>query len=574
MPFETTTLSDCIPASRTVPWAGLFVIISGVLSGCASPDAVSVALFRKDITLDDRSLIRSQDQSADDAPTRENHSGPVSADYGNLQSRFAGRSGRNEAELVLVDRETATGHSFLQPKGRLGRPVFLPEAHSHTDHRPGQEQSPANPALQVNVDKLPEATGRSPWPPVASGGWQSIAEGTPSWSGTDDDYSEPASPNSAQIAVPSENMFPETDSAPATSVDSVGSEGTQAIIEAEDAVRSEASPEATATADQESVPQQEPTMLDRLRRGLYPPRFEDNTDRLKKQFRRWPNPLGLLRDRDETAVPGEEVPLTAPDTGDMQTVDSSIEQPGVPRTAAASPTSPLDAVIAELEQELSEWPKSSSDMPERPNEWRRRQTDLRMLYLVAGRSAESVRVIEALPEEEQEFWQSLMLAINEYRVSGDDQSREAQLNQTIGHLRTATRKLQPLSTLEIRRLTFCDRIDGFGSVTEFPTADFDPGQRVLLYAEVQNFRTELTDAGSYRSEFTAVLEFRREGDDEVLDTFRLPQIQDECSVERSDYFQSFELTLPALAGKYQVRLSLKDQLSLRTAESQLEFHVR
>ena len=144
MPFETSTQSECIPASGTVPWAGLFVIISGLLSGCASPNAISAALFREEIAIGDRSLIRSQNQSAVDAPTRENDTGPVSADYGNLQSRFAGRSGHNDAELVLVDRETATGHSFLQPKGRLGRPVFLPETHSPTD-RPGQEKTAAYP---------------------------------------------------------------------------------------------------------------------------------------------------------------------------------------------------------------------------------------------------------------------------------------------------------------------------------------------------------------------------------------------------------------------------------------------
>ncbi len=569
MPSEATTVSDCIPASRSVRWTGLFLIVSGLLSGCATPDAVSAALFRSDIGLDDRSLIRSQDHSADDALLRENHSGPVSADYGHLQSRFAGRSGQVNGELVLVDRDTATGHSFLQPKGRLGRPVFLPETYSQPD-RPRQEQSPANPAPQVNNDPLPDAAGRSPWPPEASGGWQPITEGTPSWSDPDEEYSERAS----GVNPPLESPLAANASAPATAVDSVGAEGVQATSDAEDAARSESSPDARDMANPETVPQQEPTMLDRLRRGLYPPRFEDNTDRLKKQFRRWPDPLGLLRDRVEAVVPGEEIPLASPDSGEIQTAESIMEQPGALLAAAASPTSPLDAVIAELEQELSAWPKSASDIPERPHEWRRRQTDLRMLYLVAGRSAECVRVIEALPEEEQEFWQSLMLAINEYRVSGDEERREAQLNQTIGHLKTATRKLQPLSTLEIRRLTFCDRIDGFGSVTEFPTADFDPGQRVLLYAEVQNFRTELTDAGNYRSEFAAVLEFRREGDDEVLDKVQLPQIQDECSAERSDYFQSFELTLPALAGKYQVRLSLKDQLSLRKAESQLEFHVR
>ena len=66
----------------------------------------------------------------------------------------------------------------------------------------------------------------------------------------------------------------------------------------------------------------------------------------------------------------------------------------------------------------------------------------------------------------------------------------------------------------------------------------------------------------------------REGDDEIVDSIRIPQIEDLCDVERTDYFQSFELTLPALEGKYLMRIRLRDQLSLQTAESQLEFTVQ
>ena len=315
-------------------------------------------------------------------------------------------------------------------------------------------------------------------------------------------------------------------------------------------------------------------MLDRLRRGLTAPRFDDNTDKLKKQIRRWPDPFGLLRDREPTDVID---PLTVPSsTTDEPGSDvTAMAEPGVRQTSVPDPASPLDKVISDLEQELSNWPKSLTGKPERMADWRRRQTDLRMLYLLAGRSAESIRVIEALPPEEQEFWQSLMLAVNNYRdASENEEAHREHLNQTIDHVRDAVRHLQPLSTLEIRRMTFCDRIDGFGSVTEFPAADFNPGQRLLIYAEVRNFRSDLTTDGYYRSKFKPTLEFRREDHDEVFETIELPEIRDLCSAERTDYYQSFEVTVPALAGKYLVRLQLRDQLSLQTAESQLEFHVR
>jgi hypothetical protein len=71
-----------------------------------------------------------------------------------------------------------------------------------------------------------------------------------------------------------------------------------------------------------------------------------------------------------------------------------------------------------------------------------------------------------------------------------------------------------------------------------------------------------------------VIEFRREEDGEVLETIRLPEIPDECDEERTDYFQSFELTAPALEGAYFVRIQLRDQLTLQTAESQLKINIR
>jgi hypothetical protein len=329
--------------------------------------------------------------------------------------------------------------------------------------------------------------------------------------------------------------------------------------------------EATALAEDsaEATALPVPTMLDRLR-GLYNPRIDENTDKLKKQIRRFPDPFGLLSDREsaEPLIPSEaETPpvAEAPKSADAAAANLRPSQ---------SASSAVQTAITELEQQLAAWPRTPSGSPQQPLEWRQRQTDLRLLYMIAGRSAESIRVIEALPEEEQEYWQSLMLSMTQYRQAGEGLERTEQLTESLDHLRMAARKLQPLSQLAIRRMMLCDRIDGFGSVVEFPTSTFEPGQRILVYAELQNFQSELTAEGKYRSEFAAFLEFMREGDDEIVDSIRVAQIEDLCDVERTDYFQSFELTLPALEGKYLMRIRLRDQLSLQTAESQLEFTVQ
>jgi hypothetical protein len=234
----------------------------------------------------------------------------------------------------------------------------------------------------------------------------------------------------------------------------------------------------------------------------------------------------------------------------------------------------LTAAITLLEDELKHWPRNSAGRPENLPAWRRRQTDLRLLLMITGRSAESIRTIEALPREEQEFWQSMMLAMNQYRTTDESIPRSDLLGETLRQIRTAERRLQPLARLEINRLQFCSRINGFGSVVAFPAADFEPGQRLLLYVGLRNFRSELTAEGRYRTESAAVIEYIREEDGEALEPVRLPSIPDECDEQRTDYYQSIELTAPLLEGSWIVRVRVRDQYSMQTAEAQLKLNVR
>jgi hypothetical protein len=309
-------------------------------------------------------------------------------------------------------------------------------------------------------------------------------------------------------------------------------------------------------------------MLERFR-ALYSPGPEDGSERLRRQMLRWSDPFGLLKERESESSESGSAEL-----GDSMPIESGRPDSGSGLARSGSSAVVMESLIAELERELSTWPVSSSGQPERIEEWRRRQTDLRLLHCVAGRTSEAAQVIDGLPREEQEFWQSMMLALSQYRAAGEGEERSEQLTEALGQVRAAARSLQPLAKLEIRRLQFCSRIDGFGDISAFPTADFEPGQRLLLYAGVRNFRSELTSEGRYRSEFAAVVEFLREEDGEVLERIRLPQIPDECDEERTDYFQSFELTAPVLEGNYIVRLQLRDQLTRQTAEARLRMTIR
>lgn len=572
---RTSLCSRFLPARAICRAVGLLVCAPVLFCGCASSGFLSTSVYEPAAVRASESTIRSQD-----TPLANDWRNASSGNFAAPTPKSTQLKSNNPAE---GSRNTvsapAVGHSFAQPKARLGRPIVglgtpvvlaEPSADATTAQRPelAPRPSPNNrtsvPQQAIWEPVQPNATPRRGPPPVPSNANSSSNQFSGSSApplAMDDSFPLPEQPPAAP-----DSQFPELPL-------NANTQGSLNELRGSDPEKPSTNAEATAPDDAaaEAPLTVAPTMLDRLR-GLYNPRIDENTDRLRKQIRRFPDPFGLLSDRDsaEALIPSEtETPPGAegPKSADAETA-AEIARPSQNNSSA------VQAAITELEQQLADWPRTPSGSPQQPLEWRQRQTDLRLLYMIAGRSAESVRVIEALPEQEQEYWQSLMLSMNQYRQAGEGTQRTEQLTESLDHLRMAARKLRPLSQLAIRRMMLCGRIDGFGSVGEFPTSTFEPGQRILVYAELQNFQSELTADGKYRSEFAAVLEFMREGDDEVLDSIRVPQIEDLCDVERTDYFQSFELTLPALEGKYLMRIRLRDQLSLQTAESQLEFTVQ
>ena len=584
------------------------------VSGCASLGLSDTFLSDTPSSFETPSTIRSQNSAASD---QERPSTSVAADYGPLQTSVGSANsntvGGNTA--IGVVPVYASGHAFVQRRARLGKPIPLPDsgdtpfaarnehsidenAVSQTTLQPSAGGSVANDTTtgsqnpyrqRDSSNTIENVTARPSDPGFGNVGWQGIPDPkaadrsvkNKAARNQDEAFAADGGWNSDSGQTSQQNAAVATDFTNNPPLDESGLTPNQDLppsaagplsqpeeISTDDATAGETAADAVAATTKE------PTVLDRLR-GYIPRREESVSERNRKSTRRWADPFGLLRDREPEAVEAEvgaTTPLPAAAESPMLATET-----GETTEAAQGSEALLDPLIAQMEQELDQWPTLLNGKPQNDAEWRRRQTDLRMLYLIAGRSAESIRVIESLPEKEQEFWQSMMLAVESYRRSNDSAARAEQLTETLEYVRTASRQLQPLSIMKIRRLNFCNRIDGFGSFSVFPTSDFNAGQPLLLYAEIENYRSELTSDSQYRSEFAARIEFFREGETEPIAsrTIRLPEIKDLCSAERTDYFQSYELTVPSLSpGKYTLRLHVRDQLSLQTATTELPFDIR
>lgn len=308
----------------------------------------------------------------------------------------------------------------------------------------------------------------------------------------------------------------------------------------------------------------EPSMLERLK-GFYEP---ENAARKiwKRPFQKLGNPwAAVFGDREQDV----SEPVTP-------AVDEAVRTADMASGAVDTVPNPLlDQLIAATEAELAGWPLQLTGSPVEPEKHQLRQLDLRLLYLIADQPGKAIRAVEELPGAEQDFWQELMLALAEYR-SQSSTDTEQRMTITTGQLRSAVRQLAPLTSLQIRRFEICSRIHSFGRLDSFPANNFDPGQPLLLYAEIENFAAELTPAGSYRTQFEAELKLYEQGNSKAKETIAIPDISDESTSERSDYYQSFELSLPShlKSGEYTIRLRLRDRVSGKVAESAVEFQVR
>jgi len=235
----------------------------------------------------------------------------------------------------------------------------------------------------------------------------------------------------------------------------------------------------------------------------------------------------------------------------------------------------LERLIALMEAETARL-KPGTSFTER-EEYVRRHAELRMLYLM---SRQPTLALQAIPEadlETQEFWTSLMWSMSNYFDNQSMVDPAERAAATLDRLRAAEHYLQTMARLEIRSLEFCDKIDGFGAYHPFEQDLFRPGQPVLLYAEVRNFKTDVTAAGRYRTSLKSTIEIIKAGaESELIERRQFDSTEDQSRSPRSDYFHSYKLDLPLhlTPGDYTLRLTLEDELSGKIGVSSIDFLVR
>jgi hypothetical protein len=261
-------------------------------------------------------------------------------------------------------------------------------------------------------------------------------------------------------------------------------------------------------------------------------------------------------------------------TGQPQPASSangSAAQPGAEQAAAPAEPRKLDwrehleAAIAGLESETNEPPVTTAAIG--------RHAGLRLLYLVDGRRDSALKPIAGIPPTQQDFWSKELFALTTYldaERTADESRRAAAASVP---LREAAAKLGELATLSVRNLAFCTEVHSYGVFKKFPKYEFQAGQEVLLYAEVENFKTVANEKGFHTALKSSY---------EILDNHgaRVDQKEfeitaEDCQNARRDYFIRYFVWMPKriYGGNYTLQLTIEDTHSQKIGQSSIDFTI-
>ncbi|MES2789650.1 MAG: hypothetical protein V4719_08520 [Planctomycetota bacterium] len=206
-----------------------------------------------------------------------------------------------------------------------------------------------------------------------------------------------------------------------------------------------------------------------------------------------------------------------------------------------------------------------------------RQVYLRLLYLMNGQTEGALRPIPNVPPADQEFWTQVLWGVHNYFDTPQIPDHAERAAQTISQFNTAMLRLKERAPLELKNATFCNKIDGYGEYSTYQKNEFTPGERVLIYAEIGNFHSELSAEGIYRTRLKSTLEvYCSDASGEPVETKTYPVTEDFCRNHRRDYFHSYVVEIPARCarGSHVLKLIIEDELSGKVGTYSVPFTVR
>ncbi len=205
----------------------------------------------------------------------------------------------------------------------------------------------------------------------------------------------------------------------------------------------------------------------------------------------------------------------------------------------------------------------------------RREIIGRHLTLFSGDPDAAVAPIDEMSDAEQEFLRHQMLGLWTMIDQSGHPVATRRWSAAVPEFRQAMKNLANTSeSLEVNSLAFCSEIQSFGQVTKFPTSQFAPGQKVILYCEIDNFVSESTTDG-YQTQLQGSYEVFDSKGQKVAGQV-LPADTQTSATALRDYFIAYQMGLPAglSAGKYQLTLTMECQKGKKYGRATIPFEIK
>jgi len=148
------------------------------------------------------------------------------------------------------------------------------------------------------------------------------------------------------------------------------------------------------------------------------------------------------------------------------------------------------------------------------------------------------------------------------------------LGEASHRLERVSDALAEAAPLVVRNLAFCRAVQSYGSIKRFEKYEFSPGQRLLLYAEVENFGSQQTPRGYHTSLRSSYQIF--DGAAARVACQKSTTTDEYCLNRRRDYFLGCDFRLPGTLhpGRHTLVLSVEDLKKGKVGEASIEFAVR
>jgi hypothetical protein len=303
--------------------------------------------------------------------------------------------------------------------------------------------------------------------------------------------------------------------------------------------------------------------------------------------------------------PGEDPQVGAPATPAAAAAPAEVKQASATSEDALPTDSEVVAAVAEKltaketsepEPESGESPKYQSGdwqkqqarlieslreeialakaTPSRSEDVHRLEAILRLQYALAGDREEAARPIEAMRESEQSFWQYVSFAIVDLVGPERLTSESRRFAVAIKSLEEAAAHLSAPSSLTLRSLALCRKVQDFGVVERFSRNDFTRNQEVLLYVEVGNFAASKSGDHTYETELQGSFRVLDRSGAAVAER-TLPLDRQASANLRRDYYIAYRLYIPSELppGAYMLELTIEDKKGNKSNNALLDFNV-